>query len=317
MNKNVYDYFKDLEKSRLDKDHNAILSSSNEIVYPSKFIQVAGATFDDTPCIIKGWKGVQSIHSLSAPQLYNGIGILTPPVTLVRTPDTRVDDPITRLHTAQQDITSVKDLVATIGSEIYDKHAIDFPPTIMDKWEILYDRSIQEVFLQFMTPECLEEFIGLYLVDELLTEKDRHSGNYFFVKSPNAEKYEAIVAIDNSYVSILNIKNVTNIVDNPLGGKWGFKEFLKSFYSSATPLDTTDFYSYNSRMRELRDLLFYDKLTAKQIALLRSTIKSDYPKAILKTCKYYHLPEFSMHTSQPFQYLWEYNRNTLGRDLGM
>lgn len=316
MIENLHQYFIDLENSKLPRHDNVVYVPS-PIKYQDKFKTVDHTTIDGIPLHIKGWKGVETIQSIATAHMYNAIGLTTPAVTLLKTtinPPKDLDH-LHYMHSAQQDLMSIKTFKMVLGETLFKKHKLHFSKNQNHKWEILYNQSLQELFLQFMTEECFDKFIGLYLVDELRTEKDRHCANYFLIKPHGNQKFEDIIPIDNEMISILNIQNVQNIANTPFKRHEGFQKFLKAYYHSVTPLSTIDFMSYEQRMNDMRDYLNDGLISDSQIELMKSALNFDYPRAITKTCKHYHLPQYTNSASTPFKYLWDYNRKTIGKDL--
>ena len=202
--KNIYDYFENLEQKNLPRDkYNNLIYDNDRIAradgnnYVKRFI-----TIDDTPYFMKEYNGDCSIVDIASTNMHNCIGIPTPPITTVVKQDNRG----TRLQIflATQDIHSVDDFLFSIANNILSKKEFGMQRfNFRHKWSPLYDMEIKKLFLKYMTEECFDDLIGLFLVDELRTEQDRHEKNYFFYKSKKSEKHEGIIPIDNELLSVI------------------------------------------------------------------------------------------------------------------
>lgn len=314
MKAEVYDYFINLEKQGLPMKGGYILDADPRITkpnYPSNYYcNVRTRTIDDTTFYEKHiFDNVEVIGSIASAEMYNAVGIMTPPIYLMKTPLSN-PKPFKRhtVYSIQQDVTSLKDFICSRGGDnkqyiqdIYRKHS-NF------KWSILYDTRIRESFLSHMTPQCLNELINLFLLDELRTDIDRHTNNYFLCKSKDSDKWEHIIPIDLECMLIYR-ENISR--------KFDFDSFTANPYNSTTPQHYEDYRRYSDRMIDMRELLDDGVLSKSNVDTIKSALEYDFPKAIKKTCKKYHLHKHTKEAYNPVAHLWEYNRNTIGRDLGL
>ena len=74
-----------------------------------------------------------------------------------------------------------------------------------------------------------------------------------------------------------------------------------------------------NRVEELRDLLYAGYINKNQIRLLRKELSYDLPATIKSTCKQYKLKgkQYNHILYDNTAKLWQYNQDTIGRDLGL
>ena len=160
-----------------------------------------------------------------------------------------------------------------------------------------------------MTEDCLEQLKNMFLADELRTDIDRHSKNYFFYKNKDSEKYEGVIVIDLDQMVIFNYSGL---------GKTYFEEFLLSPYESEIPHLKLDNVCYKQRVRDMREIVQDGVLSNDNIEMLRKLLSYDFGAEMDRTCKEQGL-RFKRKNMivEPVKRLWEYNNETIGKDLGL
>ena len=246
----------------------------------------------------------QAISSASSSQMYNNIGIKTPNIQII--PNKSYSE---QISTTQPNIYSVKDSLCTLANDdlVYSKLKTKIFGKY--KWQMFYDELLMKTFLSFMTPQCLEQLQNVFLIDELRTDIDRHTKNYFFYKNKNSSKYEGIIAIDLEQMIIYNYCGTS---------KQDFYSFLFFPYASVTPQQVNDELCYCDRVKNIRKLIADEKLSKNNIETLVAALKFDFPKSIKEQCKQqkiHHKDKNKILT--PIDRLWEYNNQTIGKDLGL
>ena len=144
-------------------------------------------------------------------------------------------------------------------------------------------------------------------MDELRTDFDRTTNNYFFYKSKEGDKYEGVVAIDLEQMVIYRYCGAS---------KDDFEGFLCYPYGSATPQQVTDELCYLARVRNIRELIDDGALSTNNIETIKNLINYDFPKEIKNVSKASGIKRLEKKCLvTQCQRLWEYNQNTIGRDL--
>ena len=326
MIKNVYDYFENLHNKNLPRENGSIIVDKDRVLpierdlYENKYGQ-PHYYIDNQPYYAKPIRKIYSAMDLATSQMYNNIGIPTPPQDILCHPVSQAHKLISpSLHSVQDFVFSVAQTV------VKQKDIIQFKIINDEKWGIFHDERIRETLLNYMTEECLDQLGGLYLVDELRTETDRHEGNYFFYKEIGSDKFQGIVAIDNELSEILLTRTQPNT-------KEGFLDFLRTAYSCYTPICMFDNNNYRNRVADIKDLIHNQDLSPSQIELLKRALSYDFPGEIQRSCnalegKFVDLlpqPNLQNKTEQDIllsaydatSRLWEYNRTELGSELGL
>lgn len=313
MNKNVYDYFEDLHKKDLPKNEHSFLMDNERItdIDNSGFVRTYGRpnlSIDGTPYHAKTMHEIHPMMEFATSKMYNQIGIPTIPTYSL---ETSGNDTM-KYKLISQNLHSIKDLMFTIAGEIIKTKDISHYRVINDyKWAIFYDQELKDIFLRYMTPECLEMLGTLYLIDELRTEVDRHEDNYFFVKGPNDRKYKGIIALDNELSALL-------LEDKIPSTQGKFKDFLTHPYFSYTPLCCSSLsMDYETRVKHILKLIEAQVLTPKQIKILKATLQHDFPAEIKGAGHHPFLQPDATIAYDATSQLWEYNNNHIGKELGL
>ncbi len=253
--------------------------------------------------IFKQTDNQSALAGMASSTMYNDIGILTPQIHLIHDNDKQ------NSSTLQQDISSIDFLYTILAGCDYEYSQIVKDFFGKNKWDIFYDTNLINRLLNFMTPDCLDQLKNVFLIDELRTDIDRHTRNYFFYKSKYADKYEGVITFDIEQMAIYFHCD---------GGKDDFSNFLLIPYESATPQQKYDHINYMQRVKDIRELIQDGVLSKHNLETLISALKHDFPADIKQAVKEKHLHGKSKNKIiDPINRLWEYNQNTIGKDLGM
>ena len=283
------------------KKNLSYIHTVSHLNHSTKKIQVP---YIPNPLIYKQGGNQTTIGSIASSSMYNDIGILTPKIHLIKNGNKH------NSSTLQQDVSSIDFLYTAIADSNYEYSQIVREFFGKDKWAVFYDSNLAKRFLEFMTPECLDQLKNVFLVDELRTECDRHTKNYFFYKRKESNKYEGVITIDLDLMTIF--------VNCESGKKDDFSNFLVTPYESATPQQKYDHICYMQRVKNLRELIEDGVLSKRNLEALTIALKHNFPadiKQVVKSKKL-HGKDKSRFVD-PIERLWEYNRNTIGKDLGL
>lgn len=253
--------------------------------------------------VIKRSNAPNGILSVAASKMYKDAGIQTPQVHLLRTDEKLL------VNTIQEDVVDINGFETYLPAHDVDFIEIEKRLFSKFKWQVFYDRGLEDLFLQFMTKECLEQLKNIFLADEMRTDVDRHLKNFFFYKRKGSDKYEGIIVFDLDLMAVYKY----------CGTKKGeFESFLFYPYQSATPQIVEDNACYMQRVRDIRELIQDGVLSDGNINVMKSILQTDFSEEIKKACKKQKLPrKFVNKAVIPAERLWDYNRETIGKDLGL
>ena len=279
------------------------ISDALKFIYKNSNGLALYETQDSKSFFVKETDIKTGISAIAASRLYKNAGILTPPVEFVAKKDKYT------MQTLQQNVEGINGLETILADDDIEYKKIQSQAFGKYKWQLFYDERLINTLLKFMTSECFAQFQNMYLVDELRTDGDKHLKNYFFYKQKESSLYEGIIAVDLDLMQIYNYCGTK---------KADFTNFLVYPYQTALPQQLCDSVSYKQRMADMRQLVQDDVLSTSNIKTIKSTLEFDYPKEISKTCKEAKLGYAERkEIVKPVESLWEYNRETIGRDLGL
>ena len=244
----------------------------------------------------------KAIASIASSLLYKNLNINTPPVYFLKKTKKSIS-------TIQQSVNSFDDIITVLANDDLEYSKLKKQCFGKYKWQIFYDNNLINSLLNFMTPECLDQLQNIFLVDELRTDIDRHLKNYFFYKHKNTKKYEGIIVIDLEQMIIYNYCN---------SKKDDFLNFLFYPYQSETPQQVTDELCYAQRVKNIRELINDGVLSSSNIEVLIKSLKYDFPstfKTLTSNAKLNRKDKNNIIS--PVERLWEYNNDTIGKDLGL
>jgi hypothetical protein len=324
MHNNVRKYFEDFESMNFKRKNEAILFTDHAIKLVDRHNSISPAysnvrsfIIDGIPVVVKDWQDEISLYSLATSQMYDDIGIVTPPEYIIRHEQPHIGKIKVAHHskdytnlfcTFAQNISSVRKISPELAIRIKEyKKVVANCGNKNYKWSILTEPALRHKFLEFMTEKCLDELMTLHLVDELRTEVDRHMGNLFLYKTKGSDKYDGVIAIDNGFGQIAQNKDIS------------FQDLLMFTYGSHTPQDGVGTTSYPNRIDEIRNLLYNGYIKKTQSKFLRKALKYDFPGTIKSVCKKYKIKgtKYNKTLYDKTARLWEYNQETIGRDLGL
>lgn len=263
---------------------------------------------DDRTFIVKHSMARKGIVSVASSKIYREAGIYTPQVYLLRAEDKRV------ANTIQEDVTNINGLETILPQDDLEFMKIGQKLSSKFKWQLFYDRGLESQFLKFMTPACLEQLKNIFLADEVRTDIDRHHLNYFLYKRKGKNRYEGIIVFD------LDMMRIYMYCGDLYTGnsREDFKNFLVFPYESATPQMWDDNVCYKQRVVDICELIQDGVLSDGNIETLKKILQTDFPNELMQACKQQRLSRRDRNkVVSPVEYLWEYNRNTIGKELGL
>lgn len=297
MRKEILNYFQSLECGNQTID----LSWPRDA---NQFVCIEGKQFYK-----KHWDGVFSIAGMMSSKMYKDLGILTPEYYLGKSEPRPVKP---SLYTLSQKIHQtknydVKSAYRVLGMMIQQ---FQYSNDYRKKWDIINRPDVREQFLKYMTEDCLDELIGLFLADELRTESDRHTSNYYLAVNRKTGLAEHVISIDHDNMLIVDPGTASTKVN--------FRAFLDEPMMTYTPTQRYDYRSHRGRLRDIKDLIYMGQLSKKNITLLRDTLSYDFPALAKMTIDNHpEIKDYRKLIVTPTSYLWEENRRDLGRELGL
>lgn len=309
MLKDVYNYFEDLEKNNHLHKGGSISFDKNRMDIIDNIDAYGNGTYeiiiDGTRYYAKDISEIRSIAEIASSQMYNDLGITTPPVSTIELPKTGLFGK-TKTKLINQDVKSIRGLqfiqavdffrIPEVTNYLYTRGMSN------DKWNALYDSDVRRFYEQYMTRECFNDVLALMLADELRSERDRHGYNYFFYKTRDTDKLQGVVPIDNEMMSIADYQE--------------FDEFLYSPYKASNLIGMEERQrEYVSRLRDIKEIIQDGVLSTSQINLIRREINYDLPKVVKEVG---HKTAFKKDRTQAYDLisrLWEYNHKELDREL--
>lgn len=296
--------FDDLEAGGIVEKFNKGLGEKGDMKPVAQMsYYVKKYTDDGKSYFVKSSDKNKGIASVVSSKLCEDVGILTPPVYMLSGKDNK------SIKTLQQSVEDIDGFETLLANEDVEYTKIQKKVFGKFKWQLFYDEELIADLLKSMTPSCLTQFQNMYLVDELRTDIDRHTKNYFFYKTKDSKKYQGVIAIDLELMAIYTYCGAQ---------KGDFINFLAQPYQTALPHQLYDKVSYIQRMSDMRQLLQDGVLSESNIKAILDALEYDFPKEMKKACKQKKvgLKERNAIVS-PIERLWEYNRKTIGKDLGM
>ena len=303
MKNKMKDYFDDFSNAKLRDTYSkkSLITKQKSFAYAVKKVKVAGS---DKDYLLKETSSPIAVATVASANMYNNIDIATPTITPLRPTKKGI------IQTIQPDITQLPGVDILLAND--DREYMRITQSIMgrDKWEIFYNYDFQSRLLQIMTPECLEQLQNMFLVDELRTDIDRHALNFFLWRKKGSKLYEGIIVIDLEQMEVMT-KCGTSKAD--------FENFLYTPYYSVTPQHKKDYLCYIEKVHHIRNLIQEGVLTQNNIDTMVSALKYDLARDIKKInhkLGIYGGNDYNQSVV-PIQRLQDYNRKTIGKDLGL
>lgn len=308
MKKGVYEYFMDLDKSGLKKKNgNFIVDGVRiEMFNPNMVFKMAPSlSVDGVEYFAKRHKCARTIGDIASAKMYGEIGFVTPPLYTLKEKEGRGKEDC---FVISQNIRSIGGYDFIVEEDLMLSEIGVFPTVSGNDFAPLYDESVRDRLLEFMTEECLDERMGLGLNDTIRTEIDRHGENVYYYKKSGAKRYEGIVPIDHEFMRILY---------DGVNNRDELKTILNSPYMSYTFIGSSRETSYADRVEEVLSLINSGKIKEKQILQLKNALEFDLPKTMKEVAKNPFLKPYADRPIEQAERLWEYNRNTIGKELGL
>ena len=326
MNKDVKKYLEDTSLMKhlpYFNDTPTLNSESiiftNKIVSGVRVIEVDGADY----YLKEAYDKESRIVDIASSDMYNAIGIDTPHLHLLTDKDRRIikKNKDYKLYTITKDLLNIPGYDCVLAADILNEIIANYKSSNYNmpleyKWFILKDEELKNKFLSVMTKKCLDDIINLFLLDELRMDIDRHYFNYILYKKYGTNKYQGVIPFDLEQVvpfvlmgdEILSMDRKNNY------------NFLINYfrYNTQTPIQYVDEdLTYVERISSIMELLQFGDLNPKAINLLRKEIAFDFPDKIKEICQNPYLKQYEWKLYDVYARLWDYNRKTLGKEIGM
>ena len=297
-------FFEDLEKTGVVKkfsnglDDEDISLTDKMSYYISKYKLKGGKSY-----YVKSSGELKAVSSIASARLCDSVGILTPPVYMLSGKNRKA------IKTIQPNVEEVEGIEAILARNDIEYSRIQQRAFGKFKWQMFYDEELICKLLQFMTFDCFTQFQNMFLIDELRTDIDRHTKNYFFYKSKDDKKYQGVIAIDLELMAIYNYCGAK---------KEDFTNFLVYPYQSSLPQQLYDKVSYGQRIYDMRQLLQDGVLSEENLNAILDALEYDFPADMNSICKKNKMSRKDRNEIvSPIERLWEYNQKTIGKDLGL
>lgn len=304
MNKDLEIIFRDMEEEGLIGKFRARnqIKNAKHIKYINPNVEKIFIEKPSLNCILKKTNDSQGLVAVASSRMYNEADIQTPQIFLVGG-DKNV------VQTIQEDVSENDDFETTLAGDDVEYTKIGWNVFGKFKWQIFYDANYQYGLLKLMTEDCLEQLKNMFLADELRTDIDRHTKNYFFYKKKGSDKYEGVIVIDLDQMVIYNYCH---------GKKGEFEDFLLYAYETEIPQIKLDNACYKQRVRDIQELIQEGVMSEKNIEALKKLLMYDFPSEVRQVCKQQGLRRKAKNMLvDPVERLWEYNNNTIGKELGL
>lgn len=324
MDKKVLDYIVNLEQKNVRKKHGKIVIDNDRVTKQSiseeessnSSMTIYKFLVDDTPVYAKAF-GMDSPLAMGVSRMFNKCEIATPITSPMITSSGEY------CLTASQDVHEVgkamgldsmtfREWLHTDKGKLFRMFIIKQKPKSATKY-ILTDKNEQDIALEFMSQEAIDEIVTISLLQELVTYTDGHAKNFIAFTNKDNNILQHIIPIDlefNELLCQIDYKNADY--------EETFDKFLKIPYFSTSSFNIFDNeQNYPIRLKQIRKLLNKGRLNDKQIKALKTALQYDLSENIKTLGKQYKEPKIFKPTVELSKHLWEYNRNTIGRDLGM
>lgn len=170
--------------------------------------------------------------------------------------------------------------------------------------------ELKEILVDnYITEECFDEMVNMYLLDVVATQRDRNPSNFFLYRKKGSQLWEGIIAIDNSYTiqnDCLTIRRVDNCNAKRLAELiWQDPNGLMLTFPR-----TYNMQPYGDRLKEINNLIQSGEFNKKQIDLIKSIKDYDLSGTIKKVEDDKHLT-ISSTQKDVMNYLWERTQSVL------
>lgn len=295
MNKDLVNYFQKLEGLKFFKNGGYVLSSDKDVekISPAKY-KIGNADFFAKYAHYDKY----TLAEMATAKMYNHIGLATPPIYLLKKPNSQ------NVMLLNQDIETLDDkLEFQRADKIIDKDPFFQGREYSYPTNAIFDLDVKDRWQSIMTDECLEQYILMFLLDEIRTESDRFGRNYFFYRKRGSERWEGVMPIDNEQMHIITTH------DERYKSKEGFNAFLSEKYPSHDMLGHSTYVDYPTRMQDIKTMVYLDKLTDSQLKAIKSMLEYNFPKVASNIQRKYKL---KTSASECIKRLWDYHQGEDG-----
>lgn len=305
MNKDLEIIFRDMEAEGLIERFRGIrpVKKFEHIKFITPDVEKIFIDKPEARFILKKSSSSNGLLSVASSKMYKSADIQTPQVHLVRSKEKNV------IRTIQEDISDINGFETVLAGDDVEYTKIGWNVFGKFKWQIFYDYAFQSNLLKIMTNDCLEQLQNMFLGDEIRTDIDRHSKNYFLYKRKGSEKYEGVIVIDLDQMIIFNYCR---------GEKGDFQDFLMYPYETEIPQFKLDNICYKQRVKDIQEMIQEGLLSENNIETLKKLLMYDFPGEVKKVCKEQGVRrKMKKGVVDPVERLWEYNNKTIGKELGL
>ena len=309
----VMDYFIDLDNLKLKRKKGAILGDAEDIYYSPTAEGYRYNINGVTDIYVKHEDIKHALFGMSSSKMYKDLGIPTPITTgFYKNEDLAI------LRTASQDVVGLKNrnIDISIADRIFAYS--EFANVLglgndggkpKEKWNVFKNPICKAKLLTFMTPECLEKFMTVLLLDELRGDPDRHWSNFFLYRNPGSKRWEGIIPIDLELSVLINISyGFTN--------KTQMKEILNYYYDTFNAFEKSDKRkNYHERIDAIKKLIHKDKLSDFQLHTLKKALEYDFPGSILRKGKKFCFQKDGEIVHDVYDCVWNFARDNLKSEL--
>jgi len=310
MNTELLNYFINLDKipDTRKKKHTLIIDDKTPTLNTDDCMnfRVKKYLISTTPCYAKKYINTTSLMTMGISRMYNHVGVATPIISVAKEANNYM--------TLSQDIEDIEkhstlDVIQSYRIKTPQQNKTNIGPS--SKWATINDKEYIEELLHTMTPEFIDYYNTITLLEELVTHTDGHSGNKFYYKSKDAKKYEGIIPFDLDFYSI-------TASGNPKFSEDDFNKFIweKKYSSSTLQSKKDEAQTFVHRSVEIKRLLCDGKLSSANISALKNALSFDLPKTIKTLGKEHKLPD-RKNAYEIISMLWEYNITNLRDDLSL
>ena len=297
-------FFDDLKSNGVvDKFANSLDSDKVKLTDQMSYYVSKYKLDGDKSYFVKQSDELKSVASIASARLCEKSGILTPPIYMLRGKNKK------SIKTLQQNVGDIDGIETILARDDIEYSQIQKKVFGKFKWQMFYDEELVRDLMRFMTLDCLTQFKNMFLIDELRTDVDRHTKNYFFYKTKDSKKYQGVIAIDLELMAIYEYCGAH---------KDDFINFLAHSYQSSLPHQVYDRVNYIQRVSDMRQLLQDGVLSEANIKAMVAALEHDFPADMKEICKQNRFRgKDKNEIIVPIERLWEYNQKTIGKDLGL
>jgi len=138
-----------------------------------------------------------------------------------------------------------------------------------DMWKVILNPKVKSELLKYMTEDCYNDFVNLYLLGVFSGNYDRNPGNLFFYKTKSGAKWEGLITIDHELtLSTDCIKRYLNQYNTTVPAKVLVNDFFDTLTCFWTPQGSVNYDAHSVRLYKLKKTLAEGKFQDAQLELI-------------------------------------------------